>query len=406
VKRRSLSLSLVLCISLMIAGARTGTSQQVQPLEPEWLRQMYEEGWHKVQEGVLQRDTGGGQLETFGYGSEGLQWIVQGYEQRVTLLEDKYSQSPTMSLALAIAQLKGEITRLNETLTVAPSVDRFDNAALETCAPAFGGEASAGPQAGPLGAEASASAYFYSDCGQLGDTFATAYAHAIDGTVETTKIQSDPKNAGTWLDSQAIAGANGSTGCESSAQASVTSSELSISYQILSQNFRCSAKLTLDPSRITLDGAGSSGDPRLLADEQIAAGDPRAGTRNQMTTNWGTIYAPHANAAIIDLGGTYRIERIYLYDSNGVDRDFTVAAGSPASGWTTPLISDAMAGYLTWKGFPNDPANDPTTDGAYTQDDPALEFSGVTTRYLRVVNPTGYLGVPEIVVYGTPVTTP
>jgi hypothetical protein len=36
-------------------------------------------------------------------------------------------------------------------------------------------------------------------------------------------------------------------------------------------------------------------------------------------------------------------------------------------------------------------------------DDPALEFPGVRTRYLRVVNPTGYISMPEIVIYGAPV---
>ena len=406
-KGKLLSLPIVLCLSLIIPGARAGSAQQVQPLEPEWLRQMYEQGWQKVQEGVLQRDTGGGQYETFGYGSEGLQWIVQGHERQVTLLEEKYSQSPTVNLALAIAELKGEITRLNETLAEAPSVEGFDNAAMETCTPSFGGSAFAGPQYAAQGAEATASAYFYSDCGQLGDTFATAYAHAIDGTVETTKIQNDPKNGGAWLDSQAIAGANGSTGCESWAQASATSNGLSISYQTpFKQSYSClRPPLQLDPSRITLDGAGSDGIPGRLADEQALARHPRAGDRVDVTSDWRSNSGFHTNAAIIDLGAVYRIERIYIYDRNGqVGGDignYTVTAGSTASGWTTTLVSDPLMGYLTWKGFPNDPVNDPTSNGAYTNDDPALEFSGVTTRYLRVVHPSGLGGVPEIVVYGT-----
>lgn len=396
-------LATVLSLSLMIATAPAATAQQIQPSEPEWLSQLYEQGWHKVQEGVLQRATGGGQIETFGYGSEGLHWVVQGYEQRLDLLEEKYEQTPTAYLAAVIEQLKTEIARLSGQLPAARSAQRFDSEAMTTCAPSFGGEASAGPQPGAPGAKASASAYFYDDCGHLGDTFATAYAHAIAGTVETTVIQSDPKNGGTWLDSQAVASANGSAGCESWSQASVTSSELDIVYQTpLSQSFLCNApstKIALGPSNATLDGPQSDGDPGLLLDEQAAAGDPRAGYRPDLTTVWNTIFNPHVNAAIIDLGAVYRIERIYLYDTHGVaggtDGDFTVTAGSASSGWTNTLISDPMPFWKVWKGFPNDPTN----DGGFFVDDPTLEL-GVVTRYLRLVNPTGYVGMPEIVVYG------
>jgi hypothetical protein len=407
VNRRSVSRSAVLCLSMMIAGALAVPAQQVQPLEPEWLRQMYEQGWQKVQEGVLQRDTGGGQYETFGYGAEGLQWILQGYEQQVSRLEEKHGQSPNVQLAMVIVQLEGEIAQLNETLLEAPSAGNFDSEALETCTPSFGGSAFAGPQYEAQGAEATASAYFHSDCGQLADTFATAYAHAIAGSVETTKVQSDQRNGGAWLDSQATAGASGSTGCESSAQASVTSSELSISYQTpFKQSYSClRPPLQIDPSKITLDGAGSDGIPGRLADEQALARHPRAGDRVDVISNWKSNSGVHVNAAIIDLGAVYRIGRIYLYDRNGevggTIGSFTVTAGSAASGWTTTLINEELKGYLTWKGFPNDPANDPTTDGSYTNDDPALEFSNVTARYLRVVNPNGQVVMPEIVVYGT-----
>lgn len=406
-KLRLWSTPVLLCSSMLLLGAHAGSAQKAQPREPKWLKQMYQEGWHKVREGVLRRATGGGAFETFSYGSEGLRWVVQDYERRVSLLENKYNQSPTKRLAEVIDQLKGEIARVGKALEVAPSTRRLDDKTLGSCSPSFGGTSHAGPQSGTSGVEASAEAYFYSDCGQLGDTFAMAYAHAIAGTVETTVTQNDLKNSGSWLHSHAGASANGSTGCESEAQGSVTSSELSIHYQTpYAQNFSCppqSSKLTLDPNQITLDGPQSDGNPGLLADEQAAAGDPRMGDNNDLTSNWYTTLAPHANAAIIDLGGVYRIDRIYLYDRNGAgggtDGNFTVTAGSTASGWTNTLISDPLESYLVWKGFPNNPANDL---GSFV-DDPTLEFSGVTTRYLRVVNPTGYLVMPEIVVYGAPV---
>lgn len=400
-KPKSFLVSTVLCLS-MLTGARAGSAQQIQPLEPEWLARMYAEGWQKVQEGVLRRDTGGGEHETFSYGAEGLQWVVQGYEQQVGRLGSRYDAAPSEELAAVIDQLQEEIRRLEESLQEASSAESFDGAALESCTLSYGGDASAGPQSGTRGVTAQAHAWYHSDCGSSGDTFATAYAHAIEGAGERTITHSDPKNGGTWIDSNASASVNGSSDCHSWAQGSVSIPQLDIYFQTpLRENFRCSRPpLQLDPNRITLDGPQSDGDPRLLADEQSVAGDPRAGDRNQMTTNWGTIYVPHVNAAILDLGAVYRIERIYLYDSNNMAYDpgehFTVSAGSASAGWTQ-LISDPLSLYLEWKGFPNDSTN----DGWGFVDDPALEFSGVTTRYLRVVNPTGYLGMSEIVVYGT-----
>lgn len=401
------SLAVALCL-LMVTHARAGSAQQVQPLDPEWLQKMYAEGWRKVQEGVLQRDVGKGQVETFGYGAEGLQWVVDGYEKQVLQLEAKLEQSPDASLVLAIARLKKEIARLSESSVAAPSTRSFDNQTLENCTPSFGGEAYAGPQSNAVGVVANASAYFYNDCGHLGDTFATAYAHAIQGTVETTTIQNDPKNGGSSIDSQAVASVNGSTGCESWAQATVTSSDLSISYQTpLAQNFNCQApfydnqRITIIPSMVSLDGPQSDGDPGLLVDEQELAGDPRNGDRNNPTTSWNTIFNPHVNTAIIDLGSHYHIYRIYLYDTfgagGGASGNFTVIAGSSSTGETV-LVSDPLSYYLVWQGFPNNTSND---SPSYT-DDPALELEGVVTRYLRIVNPTGYLGMPEIVIYGIP----
>jgi predicted esterase len=163
------------------------------------------------------------------------------------------------------------------------------------------------------------------------------------------------------------------------------------------------AQLTLDPSRVALDGAVSSGPAGRLVDEQTLVGDPRAGSQVKPTSNWNSTSGTHVNAAIIDLGASHRIDRIYIFDANGAvggaTGDFTVATGSAASGWTVRLADD-LGIYEKWKGFPNDPGN----DGNGFVDDPALEFQGVTTRYLRVVNPTGQAAVREIVVYGSPVT--
>src|SRR5688572_28293196 len=168
VKLKLLFIFTALCLALMFTGARTGSAQQVQPLEPEWLRQMYSAGWQKVQEGVLQRDAGGGQPETFTYGAEGLQWVIGSLQQQVSLLESKYNASPDEDLADLIDQLKGEILRLEGDLDSAPSAESFDGEALENCTVSWGGDAYAGPQSGPRGVTASSSAYFHNNCNYVG----------------------------------------------------------------------------------------------------------------------------------------------------------------------------------------------------------------------------------------------
>lgn len=229
-KLKELSVSVALCASLLITGARAGAAQEVQPLDPEWLRQMYEEGWHKLQEGVLQRDTGGGRLETFSYGDEGLSWVAQSLENRSRLLENRYAASPSTELAGTIDRLRDEIARLNVLAQDAPSAESFNGEALESCSPSYGGSATAQPLPHTPGVTAQASAYFHSACGELGDTYAYAYAHVTLGATGTSTTQDDLKNAGVWLDSSATVSLQGSKGCESRAQAMVTSDELSISY--------------------------------------------------------------------------------------------------------------------------------------------------------------------------------
>lgn len=255
---------LTLCLAMSMAGPGAGFAQQVQPLDPEWLQKMYAEGWHKIEEGVLQRDSGEGEPETFSYGAEGLQWVLRGHQQRLDVLEEKFNQAPTKRLMEMMEQLEGEISRLNKVLAEAPSVDRFDSETMTACVPSFGGAAQAAPPEGTWGVEASASAWFHNDCGQLGDTFAIAYAHAIEGTVETTTTQSEPKNGGSWLDSKAVASISGSADCESSAQATVTSSDLSIVYQTpFVQNFICgvynTSIYTLDSTTWAQTGLGNIG---------------------------------------------------------------------------------------------------------------------------------------------------
>lgn len=251
-KPRLLFVPALLCLAMMIAGVRSGSAQQVQPLEPEWLMRMYEEGWQKLQEGVLRRDTGGGRYETFSYGMEGLQWVVEGYERQLEYFQGKYNESPNTKLAGLIEQLQSRIDSLYGELAAAPSSESFDGEALEGCSMGYGDPtASAGPRQNPRGVWATATANFdMTGCSFEAHTFATAYAHTTEGTVETTETQNDPKsslvtNGYPSIRSTASASADGSTDCEAWAHSELRVPQLSISLQSPpTQWYGCPAPVT------------------------------------------------------------------------------------------------------------------------------------------------------------------
>ena len=240
-KLRLFSVVSFLCLSILF-GAQAGSAQQVQPLEPEWLRQMYEEGWEKVQEGVLRRDAGDGQFETFSYGAEGLQWVLEGFTEQLSFLEERYNEAPSEDLAEVIETVQREIDKVSENLGETPSAEAVDASAFEECTQkAFGGNASAGPMQSPQGITATATAYFQNACGIIGDTAAVAYADAIDAVtgLHDTHNQEDPSQ-GIWIDSSATASAVGSTGCSSWAQATVSINGDMVFQTPLAQSSNCS----------------------------------------------------------------------------------------------------------------------------------------------------------------------
>jgi hypothetical protein len=228
VKSKRVCLAMLVFLALVLVKA--GSAQELQPLEPAWLRQMYSEGWQKVQEGVLQRDTGGGRFETFGYGAEGLQWLAQKYEQQIQFFEEKYDAMPTEEVAALIDQLRDKVDSLNGEAQQATSAESFDGSVMEACSMSYDATVYAGPLTSSQGVTATADAYLHNDCGYVGNTTAYAYTYAIAGTLETTHTGVDPKGPGTWLDSHASESATGSTACESRAQASVEISSLGIFY--------------------------------------------------------------------------------------------------------------------------------------------------------------------------------
>ncbi len=125
------------------------------------------------------------------------------------------------------------------------------------------------------------------------------------------------------------------------------------------------------------------GEAGKLVDEQALAGDPRAGHGGTPTTAWFPEWtAWHYPArAFIDLGRSYHVSDVYLYDGEGAGR-VTISAGRPFR-WT-PLLTDDLSHYSVWNAHP----------------------VSVVTRYLEVSLADAGTKAPELVLYGTPVGPP
>jgi hypothetical protein len=232
VKLKSLFVSAALCLSLMITGASQGAAQQVQPLDPEWLLQMYQDGWQKVQEGVLQRSGEGGSVETFTYGEEGLQLSIQKLAARVAFLENEHNANPTEEIGDALDHLRGQLLEAQGQVGTVEAEPFGGGEALENCDIAYGAHANATWLTGSSapGVTASASAYFHNNCGYVGFTDVFAYSKATIGTTETIKSQQDPKGPSTWIDSYGTASVSGNLACYSTAWARSWSYQLNFDY--------------------------------------------------------------------------------------------------------------------------------------------------------------------------------
>jgi hypothetical protein len=287
VNLKKFSILAALFLSMTISGTRAGFAQlqPLQPQDPDWLVRMYEDGWQKVQEGVLQRGEGGTQVETFTYGEEGLRWHVAQLEEKVSFLESLYNNQPDPDLADVIDHLRGEILASNARLESGDVGEAFAGEQLDNCDISYGGHAYADPLGGSQapGVTANASAYFHNNCGYVGDTFAHAYVQATTGTVSSTKTQDDPKYGGAWLDSAAQWSLGGSTGCYSEAYAAVNSSALNISYTTQDTNYICPIPPVLTVSGPTDVYTNDYGTPCATVTWTASASD---GTTPYSTINW------------------------------------------------------------------------------------------------------------------------
>lgn len=119
------------------------------------------------------------------------------------------------------------------------------------------------------------------------------------------------------------------------------------------------------------------GEAWRLIDEQKVVGDPKAGSGKSPKTSWKIDwnkkdYFPVS--AVIDLGNTYRLSNIYLYDAEGTGR-IEISTGKPFS-WS-PVINEGLNKYNIWKNHEVD----------------------LSTRFIQIKYYDN-VSLPEIVLYG------
>jgi hypothetical protein len=252
VNLKKFSVLAALFLSMMISGTRAGFAQlqPLQPQDPDWLVRMHEDGWQKVQEGVLQRGEGGAQVETFTYGEEGLRWTVARLEEQASFLASRYNNSPSGNLAKVIDWLQGEILAANSRLDSGQVGEAFNGEQMNDCPIAYGAHAYADPLSGSQapGVTARADAYWHSDCGSVGNAYAYAYVEGHN-TVFSTHTEEDPKYNITWGDAAAQWTLTPVTSsCSSHAYARAWSDSLNIGYSSEDTNYLCPSSLNVSVS--------------------------------------------------------------------------------------------------------------------------------------------------------------
>ena len=138
-------------------------------------------------------------------------------------------------------------------------------------------------------------------------------------------------------------------------------------------------KLTLDTSMVINESG--FGEAYKIIDEQTLAGDPANGTGGSPSSRWfpGWNSSSYPAHLYIDLGNTYHLNKIFIYDANGTG-NLDVEYGTPGD-WTN-IFTDGLTGYQSW--------NQHNVD--------------IDTRYIRYTRQGTGAHVEETVIYGYLVT--
>src|SRR5689334_23676806 len=87
---KALFTAFVFCCATLGASHQAAAASGNQDL----LEQMQREGWTVAAPGVLQRNLGGGKVETLGFGADGLRFKIQQMAEHLSLLRQDYANHP------------------------------------------------------------------------------------------------------------------------------------------------------------------------------------------------------------------------------------------------------------------------------------------------------------------------
>lgn len=252
--KRSLPSGLLLCLFLLssVIPALAQTERE----DP--LARMEREGWTARQEGVLQRQSKPGEVETFVYGVDGFTWKLQDLRSQLQVLRRAYEANPTPELRRALAshrQVIASTRRMIERARVAEAGGK-QTVGQGGCNLSFAFDAEAAGKVNVQGTWAAASAEFKASqicVEEEGEVYAYATASTTVSGGPSTMIVADGPRTGADVSASADAYRNGGPSCESYAYASVTSNSLSpSSYSKSKFNQSCPAASTPSTLQVTL----------------------------------------------------------------------------------------------------------------------------------------------------------
>ncbi len=234
---------LLLCLSFF-SSTTPALAQPDRDAGGDPLAKLEKEGWKIVQDGVLQRQTNPGEVETFVFGVQGFTWKLQTLGGQLAFLRREFKANPTPELRRAIASHRGAIASTLETLKRARAAEANGEAILPKtdCTISFSSTADASFKIKTQGTWAQANANFNvaSSCGFSGEVYAYAFAKATVSGAPMTATVTDGPRSGSNVSASAVADRNGGPPCESYAFSSVTSNALNpTSYSTSQSNESC-----------------------------------------------------------------------------------------------------------------------------------------------------------------------
>lgn len=218
-------LGVVACAAILLAPL----TAEAQGIQDPFFAGLDQEGWVSVADGVFQRLTEDGSLETLGFGTEGLTWELKRMKGELARLQDLYAEEGSAELLDAITALEEDIVmtegELNQSSSeplssLASAVGQVNELG---CTLTVTRSASAHPTtSGPL---ASAVANFSDSCSTYGCVYSYAYAEGVYSGAFRSSLERDP--ASGWrcgyysAASDAYASVVATTSCYSYAYAHV-----------------------------------------------------------------------------------------------------------------------------------------------------------------------------------------